>query len=214
MSADYGAACAAQVMPRVTEANEISKELKRGVRFETKITPVMTKAQGMVSTVVVRVYDSERDIEWVWDKSKFINRVYLMREMYEKFENGELVGKGLNDESDPFWDPNEPVNIGYCSVLVKPLSYCLSVEDDYALYREAHQASHPGPMHRVRVAPSRRVRVFPWSAPCAPGEGESRCPSHCVCVAAMRGPEVTQWGPQGESERRPQLLYGRASVSH
>ena len=148
-------------MPRVTEANEISKELKRGVRFETKITPVMTKAQGMVSTVVVRVYDSERDIEWVWDKSKFINRVYLMREMYEKFENGELVGKGLNDESDPFWDPNEPVNIGYCSVLVKPLSYCLSVEDDYALYREAHQASHPGPMHRVRVAPSRRVRVCP-----------------------------------------------------
>ena len=128
-----------QVMPRVTEANEISKELQRGVKFETKITPVMTKAQVMVSTVVVRVYDTERDIEWLWDKSKFINRVYLMREMYEKFENGELVSKGLNDESDPFWDPNEPVNIGYCSVLVKPLSYCLSVEDDYALYREAHQ---------------------------------------------------------------------------
>jgi hypothetical protein len=128
-----------QVMPRVTEANEISKELARGVRFETKITPVMTKAQGMVSMVMVRVVDGERDMEWLWDKSKFINRVYLMREMYEKFENGELVDKGLNDESDPFWDPNEPVNIGYCSVLVKPLSYCLSVEDDYALYREAHQ---------------------------------------------------------------------------
>ena len=32
-------------MPRVTEANEISKELKRGVTFETRIAPVMTKAQ-------------------------------------------------------------------------------------------------------------------------------------------------------------------------
>ena len=43
-----------QVMPRVTEANEISKELRRGITFETKIMPVVTKARGMVSVVMVR----------------------------------------------------------------------------------------------------------------------------------------------------------------
>ena len=41
-------------MPRVTEANEISKELRRGITFETKIMPVVTKARGMVSVVMVR----------------------------------------------------------------------------------------------------------------------------------------------------------------
>lgn len=34
-----------QVMPRVTEANALSNEMKRGILFETKITPVMTKHQ-------------------------------------------------------------------------------------------------------------------------------------------------------------------------
>ena len=42
-------------MPRVTEANEISKELRRGITFETKIMPVVTKARGMVSVVMVRL---------------------------------------------------------------------------------------------------------------------------------------------------------------
>ena len=40
-------------MPRVNEANETSKELQRGVTFETKIMPIVTKGRGMVSVVMV-----------------------------------------------------------------------------------------------------------------------------------------------------------------
>ena len=40
-------------MPRVNEANETSKELQRGVTFETKIMPMLTKGRGMVSVVMV-----------------------------------------------------------------------------------------------------------------------------------------------------------------
>jgi len=75
-------------MPRVTEANALSNEMKRGIAFETKITPVMTKNQGMISQVMVKVrrMGSEPELEWLWDKNKFINRVYIMREQFERFQ--------------------------------------------------------------------------------------------------------------------------------
>jgi hypothetical protein len=59
----------------------------------------------------VRVYDTARDIEWFWDKSKFINRVYLIRERYERFAAGEADAVSWGDASDPFWDPNEPAQV-------------------------------------------------------------------------------------------------------
>ena len=42
-------------MPRVTEANALSKELKRDINFETKVTSVMHKTEGMTSLVMVKV---------------------------------------------------------------------------------------------------------------------------------------------------------------
>ena len=51
-------------MPRVTEANEISKELRRGITFETKITPIMTKGRGMVSVVMVGAFCAQTP---AWD---------------------------------------------------------------------------------------------------------------------------------------------------
>ena len=44
-----------QVMPRVTEANDLSGAMQRGIAFETRITPVMSRTEGMVSVVMVKV---------------------------------------------------------------------------------------------------------------------------------------------------------------
>jgi hypothetical protein len=71
-------------MPRVTEANALSKELNRDINFETKVTSVMHKTEGMTSLVMVKVRNTQTDMEWLWEKDKFVNRVYLMRELYEK----------------------------------------------------------------------------------------------------------------------------------
>ena len=40
-------------------------------------------------------------LEWLWSRTKFINRKYLMQEMYQNFEEGEEWQ--LPDERDPFW---------------------------------------------------------------------------------------------------------------
>ena len=79
-----------QVMPRVQEANALGKELKQDVTFETKITSTMSKTQGLISVVMVKVLNTSTQMEWMWEKDKFVNRVYLMRELYEKFLDGSL----------------------------------------------------------------------------------------------------------------------------
>lgn len=141
-----------QVMPRVTEANALSNEMKRGISFETKITPVMTKNQGMISQVMVKVKKLDTGMEWLWDKIKFINRVYIMREQYEKHQEGSLDLSSLEPNEDPFWDPNEFMSMGYSTVFLKPLAYCMNIEDDYAIYHETQQDG----VVRVKIAPCRQ----------------------------------------------------------
>ena len=72
------------------------------------------------------MYDTARDMEWFWDKSKFINRVYLIRERYEHFAAGDPeAAASWGDENDPFWDPNEPTQARGCGPA--PVWYrCLS----------------------------------------------------------------------------------------
>ena len=39
--------------------------------------------------VMVHVVDLETGLEWVWSREKFLNRKFVMQEMFEKFEDGE-----------------------------------------------------------------------------------------------------------------------------
>ena len=67
---------------------------------------------------------------WHWRKEKFVNRCYIMREIYELFAAG---GGGLPPElsrdQDPFWDPPEPVLVGVANVYLSSLSYLIEFED-------------------------------------------------------------------------------------
>jgi len=74
-------------------------------------------------------------MEWLWEKDKFVNRVYLMRELYEKYLEGSLEPSIFDTEADPFVDPND--------------SFCVPSEDDYAIYHDSQQT---GIMH-VKVEP-------------------------------------------------------------
>ena len=128
-----------QVMPRVTEANALSQELKRDINFETKVTSVQS-TDGMKSLVMVKVTNTANHMEWMWERDKFVNRVYLMRELYEKYMNGSLDQAVFGGDSDPFVDPNEPTHVGSSSVFLKGLSHCVQSEDDYAIYHDSVQA--------------------------------------------------------------------------
>jgi len=50
---------------------------------------------------------------WIWPKSKFINRRYMIEELYMNYQEDASVVKKLSKDEDPFWDPVEDVYIGW-----------------------------------------------------------------------------------------------------
>uniref|UniRef100_F7GCY0 Kinesin-like protein 6 n=1 Tax=Monodelphis domestica TaxID=13616 RepID=F7GCY0_MONDO len=95
-----------KLIPLVAEANQMSKELRKP-DLETG---------GLV---------------WIWSKAKFINRKYLMEEIYRHFLDGENIS--VAQEDDPFWDPVEAIHLGSAHVWLQSLAYCMKLEEQAEL---------------------------------------------------------------------------------
>lgn len=64
---------------------------------------------------------------WIWSKAKFINRKFLMEELYQRFRDGE--DSDVAQEDDPFWDPVEVVHLGSAHIWLQSLAYCMPFEE-------------------------------------------------------------------------------------
>ncbi|KAG7465773.1 hypothetical protein MATL_G00157120 [Megalops atlanticus] len=76
-----------KVMPMVAEANQMSQELHKGVQFKLEIKNLAmsdSKGHDLQKEVAVRVTALENKQVWVWSKAKFINRKFLMEELYQQ----------------------------------------------------------------------------------------------------------------------------------
>eukprot|EP00163_Fabomonas_tropica_P030977 TRINITY_DN720_c0_g1_i9.p1 TRINITY_DN720_c0_g1~~TRINITY_DN720_c0_g1_i9.p1 ORF type:complete len:1000 (+),score=355.26 TRINITY_DN720_c0_g1_i9:680-3679(+) len=117
-----------ELMPMVQEANAISVELNKGVFFELKLVSVKGKTD-----VTVQMTDLTTDTSWMWDRNKFINRVFLMRELYElASESGPEAAK-VEKEKDPFWESTDEIYIGKCVVQLSSLGYLIETEDLFSI---------------------------------------------------------------------------------
>ncbi|KXJ25651.1 Kinesin-like protein KIF1A [Exaiptasia diaphana] len=117
------------LVPMVEEANAISMELDRKVSFEVVV--MTAKARGLSegkSEPYVLMRNLENGLEWLWPKKKFINRKYLMQEMYSNYEEGE--DWALPDERDPFTEsPDVDFMIGCVEVSMESLGYVLDMRE-------------------------------------------------------------------------------------
>ena len=78
------------LVPMVNEANAISEELNKRVFFE--IALISPQARGLKdgrTEVKVKMRNLVTEHEWMWSRNKFLNRKYLMQEMYQNFVEGE-----------------------------------------------------------------------------------------------------------------------------
>ena len=41
--------------------------------------------------IFIKMVDLETDHEWVWSKEKFLNRKFIMQELFQQFEDGEDI---------------------------------------------------------------------------------------------------------------------------
>ncbi|GBG27336.1 Kinesin-related protein 1 [Hondaea fermentalgiana] len=147
-----------RTLPLVSEANAISDELNKGKDFGLQLVAATTAsssvasgsasanparlekqtdadaiASAMETTVWIRVSHGEDDIPNMWSLEKFVNRLYLMREMYEDFVD---AGRDLaeveeiyGEEYDPFFDPPEEQLIGKAYVMLAPLGFFINIDD-------------------------------------------------------------------------------------
>lgn len=135
-----------KTIPLVNEANATAEELGKSQTFEVKLMANQNKSssksledeeEGVMQTeldteVYVVVHDSNPKIpDMFWHYDKFVNRLYIMREMYQLFvEDGrDMTNNPYKGEHDPFYDPPENERIGKATIYLDPLLYVMDVDD-------------------------------------------------------------------------------------
>ncbi|XP_054550939.1 kinesin-like protein KIF28P [Talpa occidentalis] len=119
-----------KLMPLVAEANQMSEELKKGLKMELKVKNLASsdsRGCDLQKEVMVKVTNQMTHEVWIWSKAKFINRRFLMEEVYQRFLDGE--DSGVAQQDDPFWDPIEAIPLGSAHIWLQALAYCMKLEE-------------------------------------------------------------------------------------
>ncbi|XP_066216242.1 kinesin-like protein KIF28P [Saccopteryx leptura] len=119
-----------KLMPLVAEANQMSEELRKGLKMELKVKNLASsdsRGYDLQKEVMVKVTNQRTHEVWVWSKAKFINRKFLMEELYQHLLDGE--DSHIAQEDDPFWDPVEVVHLGSAHIWLQSLAYCMQFEE-------------------------------------------------------------------------------------
>uniref|UniRef100_A0A670ZBJ6 Kinesin-like protein 6 n=1 Tax=Pseudonaja textilis TaxID=8673 RepID=A0A670ZBJ6_PSETE len=123
-----------KLMPLVAEANQMSIELKKDLKLELKVKNLASsdsRGYDLQKEIIIKVVHKVTKQVWIWSKPKFINRKFIMEELYQQFLNGEEVQ--VNKESDPFWDPVEAIHLGSAHIWLQSLAYCMKLEEQIEL---------------------------------------------------------------------------------
>uniref|UniRef100_A0A8C0C8D8 Kinesin-like protein 6 n=1 Tax=Balaenoptera musculus TaxID=9771 RepID=A0A8C0C8D8_BALMU len=119
-----------KLMPLVAEANQMSEELKKGLNMELKVKNLASsdsRGHDLQKEVMVKATNQRTHQVWIWSKAKFINRKFLMEELYQRFLDGE--DSHVAQEDDPFWDPAEVIHLGSAHIWLQSLAYCMKFEE-------------------------------------------------------------------------------------
>ncbi|XP_037103943.1 kinesin-like protein KIF28P [Syngnathus acus] len=129
-----------KLMPLVAEANQMSQELNKDVEFKLEIKNLVlsdSKGHDLEKEIVCRVTSKHTKQVWIWSKAKFVNRKFLMEELYQQHQEeikGQHTGEGLSiaglpRDKDPFWDPVEPLLLGTTHLWLQSLAFRIPVDE-------------------------------------------------------------------------------------
>ncbi|XP_044202118.1 kinesin-like protein KIF28P isoform X1 [Thunnus albacares] len=129
-----------KLMPMVAEVNQMSQELKKGVEFKLEIKNLAlsdSKGHDLEKEIVIRVTSMESKQVWMWSKAKFVNRKFLMEDVYQQHQAEQsrenrvegLSTAALPRDKDPFWDPMEPLLLGTAHLWLQSLAFRIPLEE-------------------------------------------------------------------------------------
>ncbi|XP_065183829.1 kinesin-like protein KIF28 [Sycon ciliatum] len=136
------------LLPMVNEVNAISEELNKYKTFEIVVVPVEAtygkKKRDATTLPVVMMRDLLNGNCWLWQYGTFLNRRYMIQELYQRWVDGEVMdAQTIPQEDDPFWEPPEPILVGTACVYLQSLAYGMDFQDKLALsdYHNVEQGS-------------------------------------------------------------------------
>ncbi|ELU00840.1 hypothetical protein CAPTEDRAFT_171489 [Capitella teleta] len=139
-----------QIWPMINEANAMSEEMDKKTKFEVVLISPQAKGKKDGRTeVCVKVKNMALGNEFLWDRNTFINRKFLMQEMYQNYVEGDQDWNRPK-ESDPFWeDPNAEVFLGSVHVYLQSLAYMVELEENLTItdYKGTEQGLLQVQMH-------------------------------------------------------------------
>ncbi|KAL4221955.1 hypothetical protein ACF0H5_018006 [Mactra antiquata] len=124
-----------KLLPMVGEASAMAEELGKGVKFEITLVSPQARGQksGKTEVMVKMIALDGSGNDWLWDRNKFINRKYMMQEMYQNYVEGDQDWDVPQDR-DPFWEPADAEKmIGCTHVLLQSLSYNIDLEENLVI---------------------------------------------------------------------------------
>jgi hypothetical protein len=136
----------------VEEANSIAIELSKGMSFTIKLRVNQSQAVREATEddfvaekeIYIKVdYDQQGIPSGMWHyDTKFINRLYTMRELYNDYvaagrdlsaiNNSD--GSALDRQDDPFFDEAVDVSIGKALIYLEPLNYLMDIQERTSIY--------------------------------------------------------------------------------
>ncbi|KAI8505417.1 organelle transport along microtubule, partial [Branchiostoma belcheri] len=124
-----------QLMPKVDEVNAMSKDMNKAMTFQPIIKNLASHdslGNNKEMEVEVLVTNTLTNQVWMWSKAKFINRKFLIEELYQQYmEEGKL---DVEQANDPFWDPVEDVFLGSAHVWLQSLAYRIQVDEQIEVH--------------------------------------------------------------------------------
>jgi len=121
-----------ELLPMISEVNAVSEELNKYRHFELVLLGAATQDDNETK-VVIQMKDLNTGNLWLWERDKFVNRRYMMQEMYQQYLDEDETWKTVEKDQDPFWDAPEDYAIGSSSAFLQSLSYGLDFEDKLML---------------------------------------------------------------------------------
>mmetsp|Transcript_14845 Transcript_14845/g.18589 ORF Transcript_14845/g.18589 Transcript_14845/m.18589 type:complete len:155 (+) Transcript_14845:2635-3099(+) len=121
----------------IDEANEIAKQLNQNVLFSFGLTGSNNTEKGLnlnISSfdmgekqydIEVKVNNLQTEEQYIWDRIKFKDRLIVMRDLLNVYENEGDVVDGLATDDNPFADVQEPAIIGEGYFRLEGLSYLI-----------------------------------------------------------------------------------------
>lgn len=105
------------IVPKIKEANEISKQLEKGVKFNIKI---VIRVNHSVPTISIQARDTKHTKTYLWSAEEFESRFLFMKKNFELYLRDIQAFQTLPSHDDPFYE-NNIFHLGNCSIQLQAL---------------------------------------------------------------------------------------------